>query len=401
MKPEFKEAIPVLEKLEEHGFQAFFVGGSVRDSLLNRTIDDVDIATNATPEQVQKIFDKTIPIGIEHGTVIIRYHHISYEVTTFRTESDYIDFRHPESVEFVKDIHEDLSRRDFTMNAIAMDKDGRLIDPYEGQIHMNEKRIETVRNADERFQEDPLRMMRALRFVSQLGFHLGKEAEDASFRNRHLLEKIAVERIAAEMEKLWKAPYILKALTIFHETDIWQSLPVFKQYHSLIQKCLSHISSPFYSLAEAIACMHLFYPTVSIDDWCKRWKLSKAVKHRSYDLINGYQLYRVQGLTPETLYRLRPELFQEFVHLVTVLTENSQLTVREVERAYHQLPIKNRNDLNINGHEMKRLYPDRKPGPWVREWLDEIERQVINGNLQNEKQTIMEWVEQWNRREKN
>ncbi|GAA0480946.1 CCA tRNA nucleotidyltransferase [Salinibacillus aidingensis] len=401
MKPEFKEAIPVLEKLEEHGFHAFFVGGSVRDSLLNRTIDDVDIASNATPEQVQKIFDKTIPIGIEHGTIMIRYNHISYEVTTFRTESDYTDFRHPESVEFVKDIHEDLSRRDFTMNAIAMNKDGTLIDPYEGQMHINEKRIETVRNADERFQEDPLRMMRALRFVSQLGFHLGKEAEDAIVRNHHLLEKIAVERIAAEMEKLWKAPYILKALTILYETGIWQSLPVFKQHHTLIQKSLNHIPSPLYSLAEAIACMHLFYPNVSIDDWCKRWKLSKAIKHRSYDLINGYQLYRVQGLTPETLYRLKPELFEEFVHLVTVLTGNSQLTVKEVERAYQQLPIKNRNDLNINGHEIIRLYPDRNPGPWVREWLDQIEKQVINGELQNEKQTIMEWVEQWNRRERN
>lgn len=124
----FIKAKPILEKLEKHRFEAYFVGGCVRDLLLNRSIKDIDIATSATPEEVQKLFPKVIPVGIEHGTVIVRHEHESYEVTTFRLDGDYSDSRHPDSVEFIKKIDKDLERRDFTINALAMDKTGEIID---------------------------------------------------------------------------------------------------------------------------------------------------------------------------------------------------------------------------------------------------------------------------------
>ncbi|MGZ4161997.1 MAG: CCA tRNA nucleotidyltransferase, partial [Neobacillus sp.] len=198
----FLSALPVLTMLEEAGFEAYFVGGSVRDYLLSNPIHDVDIATSATPEEVKVIFPKTADIGIEHGTVLVRFQKESYEVTTFRTESEYQDYRRPKEVSFIRSLHEDLQRRDFTMNAIAMDRMGKLIDPFDGRRAIKEKIIQTVGHADDRFNEDALRMMRAVRFVSQLSFKIERETINALTNLVHLLEKIAIERKRAEFEKL-------------------------------------------------------------------------------------------------------------------------------------------------------------------------------------------------------
>ena len=132
MLPEaFLQAIPVLEHIEKHQHKAYFVGGCVRDYLLKRPIGDIDIATSASPSFIQKIFPKVIPVGIEHGTVIVRHNHESFEVTTFRIDGDYTDKRHPDSVVFIDNIDKDLERRDFTINALAMDLNGNMIDLFD------------------------------------------------------------------------------------------------------------------------------------------------------------------------------------------------------------------------------------------------------------------------------
>lgn len=122
---QFKQALPIIDKIKEAGFEAYFVGGSVRDTLLKKTINDVDIATSAKPDEIKLIFQKTIDVGIEHGTVMVLWKDETYEITTFRTESTYQDFRRPDNVEFVRSLKEDLKRRDFTINALAMDRDGK------------------------------------------------------------------------------------------------------------------------------------------------------------------------------------------------------------------------------------------------------------------------------------
>ena len=150
---EFREALPVLSKLKKHGFEAYFVGGSVRDQLLGKPIKDVDIASSATPDQVQQLFQKTVDIGSEHGTVIVIENGIHYEITTFRTESAYEDNRRPSGVTFVSSLKEDLKRRDFTINAMAMDENGSIIDYFNGREDAEKKRIATVGSPAERFSE--------------------------------------------------------------------------------------------------------------------------------------------------------------------------------------------------------------------------------------------------------
>ena len=129
----FVQALPLIEQIEAAGFEAYFVGGSVRDALLGKEINDVDIATSAFPAEIKQIFPKTIDVGIEHGTVMVLWDGEAYEITTFRTESTYQDFRRPDKVEFVRSLEEDLKRRDFTVNALAMDKNGQIMDYFNGQ----------------------------------------------------------------------------------------------------------------------------------------------------------------------------------------------------------------------------------------------------------------------------
>lgn len=156
-----KQSERVLTQLNTHGFEAYWVGGCVRDELLGRAVDDMDITTSASPEQVMALFEDCIPTGLRHGTVTVRAGGYYFEVTTFRTESDYRDNRRPAAVQFVQDIKEDLRRRDFTMNALAMDVNGTLVDPFGGQTDIKQELVRCVGLAVERFGED-VRVCRAV-----------------------------------------------------------------------------------------------------------------------------------------------------------------------------------------------------------------------------------------------
>ena len=192
----------VIDKLTEAGYEAYFVGGAVRDHIIEREINDVDIATNALPEQVMLLFPKTVPTGLKHGTVTVIIESVSFEVTTYRKEGKYTDYRHPEEVAFVSSLDEDLSRRDFTMNAIAMDEKMKFVDPLDGQAAIKKREIVAVGDPKERFLEDPLRSLRGIRFASQLQFRIEEKTWEALKFTIPYLKYIAPERIKAELDKL-------------------------------------------------------------------------------------------------------------------------------------------------------------------------------------------------------
>ena len=201
-----EDAKRIIDLLNNASFKAYAVGGCVRDSIMGRDISDYDITTSALPGQTEAVLSensiKYIETGIKHGTITAIINHIPYEITTFRTDGKYSDNRHPESVDFVLEVKDDLSRRDFTVNAIAYnDKEG-YIDLFGGIGDINNKVIRTVGNSGERFREDALRIMRALRFSSQLCFTIEENTKKAIFENKELLKNIAVERIRAELLKL-------------------------------------------------------------------------------------------------------------------------------------------------------------------------------------------------------
>jgi tRNA nucleotidyltransferase (CCA-adding enzyme) len=207
----------VVERLESAGHEAYLVGGCVRDQLLGRPVYDYDITTSALPEQVQALFSETIPTGIQHGTVSVVLNRERFEVTTFRMDGDYEDGRRPLEVVFVRSLREDLARRDFTINAMALGRDGELHDPFGGQDDLRVRLVRAVGEPERRFQEDALRMLRGIRFAAQLGFEIESATKTAIWREAHRLKTIARERIREEWHKmLLSSPQI--ALPLLQET---------------------------------------------------------------------------------------------------------------------------------------------------------------------------------------
>ncbi len=196
----------VLTTLQARGHMAYLVGGCVRDMLMGVHPHDWDICTSALPEQVQALFPHTLPVGLRHGTVVVMVASRKVEVTTFRSEGGYSDHRHPDDVRFVGDLTADLARRDFTMNAIALPPDGLVVDPFGGVRDIESKIIRSVGEPDRRFEEDALRMFRALRFSARLGFRVEEETAAAIVRQAPLAAALSPERVRDEVEKLLLSP---------------------------------------------------------------------------------------------------------------------------------------------------------------------------------------------------
>jgi len=215
----------LLDRLRSAGHEAWLVGGPVRDLLRNQQPKDWDIATDALPQQVMKLFRKVVPTGIAHGTVTVLVREGHVEVTTFRVESAYVDGRRPGKVEFRRDLVEDLARRDFTINALAFDPvDGRLRDPFGGQEDLRLRRVRCVGVAADRFGEDGLRPLRAVRFATVLDFELDPETEAAIPGALGVFDKVALERRRDELSKLLLAPGVVRGLVLLRRTGLMDRL---------------------------------------------------------------------------------------------------------------------------------------------------------------------------------
>ncbi|MGG0716719.1 CCA tRNA nucleotidyltransferase [Robertmurraya massiliosenegalensis] len=394
MKTPFIKALPILKAIEDAGYEAYFVGGSVRDHLLDRQIDDVDIATSATPEEIQAIFPKTIDVGIAHGTVVVLYQGETYEVTTFRSESDYEDFRRPNEVTFIRSLEEDLQRRDFTMNAIAMNKEGKIIDPFNGQTAIQDKLIKTVGNAGERFHEDALRMMRAIRFVSQLSFSLELETYQALREHKQWLEMIAVERKATEFEKLLRGENYQQALMILIDTGIYQYLPGFEgKEKELISFSKFNLSSRF-TISEywVFLLYHFKLAPTEVEAFLRCWKLPvKQIRRVKTGLSWLYRRLEHEWKL-EDLYRAGEELVISTEQLFNVLkTKVIDENIQTLKDMLEQLPIRERTELAVTGQDLLQWY-QIKGGPWIEEKLLAIEKAVIQREIANDKGPIKEWL---------
>lgn len=218
--PDYVEYI--LNRFEERGFEAFIVGGCIRDTLLNKTPLDFDVTTNALPEEIELVFNdkKTIDIGRAFGTIIVNVDDFNVEITTYRKERNYIDGRRPEWVEFVSSIEEDLSRRDFTINAMAYNSKSGLVDPFNGFKDIGRRIIRCVGDPEKRFQEDYLRILRAIRFASVLEFKIEKETFLAGKNNSTNISNISMERINKELTKILLCNTPSKGIKLLEEMEL-------------------------------------------------------------------------------------------------------------------------------------------------------------------------------------
>ncbi|KQL20244.1 CCA tRNA nucleotidyltransferase [Cytobacillus solani] len=393
MNEPFLSAVPLLTKIEDEGFEAYFVGGSVRDLLLGRDIADIDIATSATPQEIQAIFPKTIDVGVEHGTIVVLFSGKTYEVTTFRTEAEYEDCRRPSEVQFIRSLEEDLKRRDFTMNAIAMDKRGQFIDPFHGKRAIENRVIQTVGKAEERFSEDALRMMRAVRFFSQLNFQIETTTRAALIQYAHLLKHISTERKLIEFEKLLVGKNRKHALEMLHETRLYMYLPGMAPYsEGLTRMCKYDTTSLTIEEMWAFLIYQLRINNDEINSFLKTWKLPVKKIKKIIHLVKWLMIRLKIDWTDEALYKAGMNTIFSTERIYNLL-HNQEIDSRidRLLEQYETLPIKQRSELNVTGNDLLDWF-QKKQGPWIREKIEMVEKAVIHRKVSNHNQSIREWL---------
>jgi tRNA nucleotidyltransferase (CCA-adding enzyme) len=392
------DAFEIISQLHQSRYKAYIVGGVVRDRLLGRELRDIDIATSALPHDVIRIFETTIPVGIEHGTVIVRWKGESYEVTTFRTDGDYEDHRHPSQVAFHDSIEMDLARRDFTMNAMALGQDGTILDPYNGQSDIQQSLIRAVGEPSERFQEDPLRMMRAIRFVSVLGFTIETSTEQALIMHAPELEKVSTERIRDEFEKLLTGEYCQNALYLIEKTNVNQYFPgegTDRMMKGFIEKDWGMLGD----LLERWTAFAFSLEEIDLRRWLKAWKLpnGKSIKIKTlFELVGcGDEIH-----SDWSLYVHGWGMVSSALNVRSFLDEvhSTKEAEKELRNKYEALPIHHRQELVVDGNELQNIV-GRDAGPWIGKLMDEVERNVVEGKLENDRKVMKEWVQQWHQRQ--
>lgn len=397
---EFKRALPVLEKIWAEGFEAYYVGGSVRDRLLGLPVNDVDIATSAHPQEIKKIFKRTVDVGIDHGTVLVLAEGSEYEITTFRTESTYKDFRRPDSVTFVRSLNEDLKRRDFTMNAIAMDEEGNLKDPYNGMGDLKRGIIRAVGNPHERFNEDALRMMRAVRFAGQLNFEIETETLQSIKDNAPLLEKIATERIQIEFEKLLTGNSRQEGLQAMIYTELYRYCPGLAKNKAALEALID--DQAIFKHPES-AWAFLLYQIDKLNPegvfkerrFLVKWKLSNKMIHAARTLYTGLKKRLTnQQIDPVDIFFLGEEAALKVEDLM--VHAGVEAKHQAVLDCYHDLAIHEKNELAITGHDLIQA-SSIKAGPWLGDAMDTALKAVINQEVSNNKIELINWLKRKNK----
>lgn len=355
----------IIDTLEENGYEAYIVGGCVRDALLGKSPSDYDITTNANPQIVKKFFKRTIDTGIKHGTVTVLFYEdnkpYTYEVTTFRIDGEYDDSRHPKNVVFVDSLKEDLLRRDFTINAMAYNDRKGLVDEFGGIVDLNKKIVRAVGNPIERFNEDALRLLRAVRFAAKLGFCIEEETEKAIPKLAMNLANVSKERIQIELTKtitsahpelvnkifeLGLAKYISAGLENIKVGKFESDLPVYLAYAcffyntdvNVVGKVLKDLRLDNNNILKT---MYLIEAKVYYD------KIKKCYKNKQYGSVNIS--------IKELVNFIGFELTYDFIKLLSINDNNKELHLK-VKNYVDKLkeskcPIFI-SELNVNGNDM-------------------------------------------------
>ena len=386
----FVKAMPVLQTLEDAGFEAYFVGGSVRDVLLHRHVHDVDITTSAYPEEVKELFDKSIDTGIKHGTVTVLYGGESYEITTFRTESGYQDFRRPDHVTFVQNLDEDLKRRDFTINALAMDMHGDIVDLFNGIEDLKNHIIRAVGNPEKRFHEDALRMMRAVRFMSQLEFKLEEKTEQAIKDNHELLKKISVERIREEFVKMGLGSFSREAFQIFLDTQLSEDVPDFAGKKDLLQVYPQLKFSPTMETSLwAVIIILLKVPNEKIGKFMRDWKNSNAMTEKVEQIIKMFDLIADHVPTDYDLFEAGEDIIINTIDVAHILGQ--PISSEALVDRYLALPIKKSSELAVDGRFL--IKRGMRPGAQLGHTLNKIRELVVASEIENSEEAIEQYLD--------
>ena len=382
-----KDVLYILDELEHHGHRADVVGGPVRDFLLGKVPDDFDITTSASPSETKAIFShlRTVDTGIKHGTVSVILGGAQYEITTYRIDGEYKDSRHPESVIFTKKIEEDLRRRDFTMNAIAYNPKRGLTDPYGGIEDTSSGVIRAVGEAELRFTEDALRILRGARFAATLGFSVEKKTAAAMLKTRHLLGKVSVERIYVELRKMLSGSYSYDAIKSF--ADI--ILEVIPELDSLVlPERQLYESADFVPRLIALFYLNSENPKESLDSALRRLHTDSHIRDICSAVIPLIDFERCDS--DISLAHLLRKIGEESARILVdtrILLALSDISARQrLASLLEKGCVYKLSDININGKALIRL---GARGKEIGNILEVLLSEVIEGITENTEQALM------------
>ncbi len=388
-------AIKVVKALQENGYQALLAGGCVRDMIMDRQAEDYDVATDAKPEQVIKLFRRTLKVGAKFGVVIVMLGDKQIEVATFRAESDYADGRHPESVHFC-DARQDALRRDFTINGMFYDPvTDELIDYVNGREDLEKKTIRTIGDADERFSEDYLRMLRAVRFSTQLGFAIDAAAWEAIGKNASKITGISGERICAELEKTLVSPNRAVGAEMLIESSLAERIfPGFdEKCDQQAIKTLAHLPLK----ADFFLALAAFFAGCESDFACERAKILRLSrnqsKHLKFLLVNRGKLLDAQ--MPRADLRLigSEEFFDDLFALESAIQKAQHPhdaaalePLKKIKSRLVKIPKPLRPEPLVTGDDLIAI--GAKPSPALGRLLNQIYRRQLEGQITTKGQAI-------------
>lgn len=437
-----KKVVDILKILNDNNHKAGIVGGCVRDYFLNKEPKDFDIATSANPYEIKEIFKnyKQIDLGLKHGTVMIIIDGQCFEITTFRIDGEYSDFRRPDDIKFTDDILKDLERRDFTQNAMYFSIEEGLIDPFNGLEDIKNKIIKSVLNPNKRFLEDPLRILRGIRFASDFGFEIEKETKVAMIKNSHMLNNISKERIANEFLKIIKGDYAPKIIDEYFDI-IKVFIPEIEKMKNFNQMNKYHIYDIFdhtietmkYSNDLIIKITMLFHDIGKINTFtidsnnvghfynhsavsvALTKKIFKRLKLTSSPLVNKSTLEHILELIKFHSIKINPNKksikrvisklngnLKQFQRLLIVrkcdiygknpeIINNQIKELKKIEKLF--LEIKNEKmvfsikDLDINGNDL--IDNSIPKGIFIGQILKKLQEEVLYNNLKNNKEVLL------------
>src|SRR5690554_982807 len=380
--------LKAINLLETNNYEVYVVGGAVRDYLLGKTPSDYDLSTNATPEEIKQVFANyfTIDTGIKHGTVTVMIDHKLLEITTYREEEGYIDFRRPSKVTFIKNIKSDLARRDFTINAICFNR--KFLDLHNGINDLENKIIKAIGKPEERFTEDPLRILRALRFASTLDFEIEKATKNAVLKYFPLLKKVSKERINVELSKLLVEKNVKQILIEYKD--------LLEKYIFKFRLSNMHINVIDEVSNDLVTKVSLLYLNSDIDDVTKSLKELKFPNKFIKKIVNvlKYYGYKIVNNEVEMLKVLK---VVEYVTLGIILDLKNTLEKGKYQaeiNLYQNLKAKvlRINDLKINGRDLIKI--GFKEGLIIRNTLERLLDDVING-LENERNSLIKKAKEY------
>jgi tRNA nucleotidyltransferase (CCA-adding enzyme) len=431
----------IISELNTCEYSAYAVGGCVRDSMLGKTPHDYDICTSATPEQMKKVFkahkQNTYDTGIQHGTISVMIDGELYESTTYRLDGEYSDGRHPDEVVFVDEIEKDLARRDFTINAMAYNEKDGLIDPFNGQEDLENKIIRCVGNPNRRFQEDGLRIMRAIRFAATYGFTIEPETKQAIFDNKHLLKNIAEERKTteflktlktadAELLREYKDVFVefipeLNDIFDFEQNNPWHVYDVFEHTIQALECCNSddmnvklavffHDIGKPRSFQDSEDGLRHFKGHGSVgaemtDEIMRRMKFDNETRESVVQLVQYHaaQIKPEKAFIKKCMNKIGEEQFSKLLEVkiadnMAQNLEHSAKVIEElknIEKMYCDILDKKEcyliKDLHINGKDLISI--GMKPGKELGNTLEQLLEKVIKNPELNDKETLLEIAE--------